>query len=70
MLTAVPYGSKLNKGCHSRAIGLPGREGHITQGSDPALAQDNAVEKAAYVSQPGVLVICQGKKNISANVIM
>lgn len=58
MLTAVPYGSDLNKGCHSRAIGLPGREDHIAHGSDPALTQDNAAEKAAYVSQPGMLVIC------------
>jgi len=58
VLSTVPYGSDLNKGCHSRAIGLPGREGQIAQGSDPALTQDNAAGKAEYVSQPGMLVIC------------
>lgn len=57
VLTAIPYGSNLNKGCHSRATGLPGREGHIAHGPDPALTQDNAAEKSAYGSQPGMLVI-------------
>lgn len=58
MLTAVPYGLDLNKECHSRGTGLPGRGGHITHASDLALTQDNAAEKSAYVSRPGMLVIC------------
>lgn len=60
MLTAAPYGSDLNKGCLSFKGLRIARQGSPprTQGSDSAPTQDNAAEKAAYVSQPRMLIIC------------
>lgn len=65
MLSVVPYGSSLNKGCHSKAIGLPVREGHVSHSSDPTLAQDNPVKRLLTFLNLGCWLSARKKEYIS-----
>lgn len=65
MLSVVPYGSSLNKGCYSKAIGLPVREGHGVHSSDPALTQDNPAKRLLTFLSLGCWLSARKKEYIS-----